>query len=50
MDSETCQKLVERVTVIFACVIAIDDFYLLTNAIVLEVIIESCCVNAFIFL
>jgi len=30
-------ELVQRVTVIFACVIAIDDFYLLTNAIVLKV-------------
>jgi len=36
-DSETCQKLVQRVTVIFAFVIAMDDFYLLTNTIVLEV-------------
>jgi len=45
-----CQKLVQRVTFIFACVIAVDDFHLLTNAIVLEVWMESCCVNAFIFL
>jgi len=30
-DTRTCQKQVQRVTVILAGVIAIDDFYLLTD-------------------
>jgi len=36
-DAKKCQKKVQRVTVTLTCIIAIDDFYLLTNAIVFQV-------------
>jgi len=36
-DTMACQKQVKRVTIIFTCIITIDDCYLLTDAIVFEV-------------
>jgi len=36
-DTKTCKKQVQRVTVILVGVIATDDFYLLTDAIVVGV-------------
>jgi len=35
-DTKAYHKQVQRVTVIFTCVVAADNFYLLTDAVVFE--------------